>query len=541
MEYIEATDQAGFISQHGKKVCVEGEWTEKTMPLKNALLRLGATLEDRTEVYSGLTNVQNTLVAPEVLLLLEDDVDRESDQYHSWTTVFIIIDRNCIQSKRWRSRDSRNYECFFWENKKWESQPMQGMETTFLKPFSKDADQLFQSQILGVHPDLIPYWHRIYPVYAGASEHNAIDRVPHLELLSAIEKALSKGKDKVIFSNADEALQPQSINKAHRIINQLDYMPKNTWFMLTSTLNGTESYHNMCKLMGIRPKMKIISGMRFENVTKSSMTDGALHRTFNYTDHPVWAGKEFVIGKREKKLLCFNRMPRWQRARMVGFLFEHNLVENSYVSFDLRNSDELWLKRNAWDIKNNRDIDPAFRDEPYFENIYKHWNSLPLVLNRSSERDNPVDINIDDVRYFDNSYFSVVNETNFYHALVETGSRPCCVTHTDGVFISEKVYKPIAHRHPFIVAGIPETLKYLRVVGYKTFDGLFNEEYDTIRDDNARIEAIENEIIRLTNLTDDEWVELQVQLKPIIDYNYNHFLSLKKLNTTDYNLVDEFL
>jgi hypothetical protein len=69
---------------------------------------------------------------------------------------------------------------------------------------------------------------------------------------------------------------------------------------------------------------------------------------------------------------------------------------------------------------------------------------------------------------------------------------------------------------------------------------LFNEDYDTIKDDNDRHVAIEQEILRLTNLTDDEWLELQVKLKPIIDYNYNHFLSLKKLNTTDYDLVAEF-
>jgi hypothetical protein len=162
------------------------------------------------------------------------------------------------------------------------------------------------------------------------------------------------------------------------------------------------------------------------------------------------------------------------------------------------------------------------------------------VLNRTSGRDNPVDINVEDAGYFDNSYFSVVNETNFYHNLIDTGTRPCCCIHTDGVFISEKVYKPIAHRHPFIVAALPGTLKYLRVVGYKTFEGLFNEDYDTIKDDNDRHVAIEQEILRLTNLTDDEWLELQVKLKPIIDYNYNHFLSLKKLNTTDYDLVAEF-
>ena len=540
MDYIKNTDQAGFIKQHGTDVYVVGEWSDETTPLKNALAKIGVRPQS-IDKYQIQTRAQATIQGPEILLILEDRVGLEI-QINSWTTVFVITNDHNIKEKFWRHRESRSFECFYWTEYRWVSQEMQGQKTTFLKPFSKDADKLFQEQILGVHPELVNYWHRIYPVYAGASEHNAIDRVPHLELLGAIETALGRGKDKVIFSNADEALQPQSINKAHRIIDQLNYMPANTWFMLTSTLDGTASYHKMCKIMGVLPKMKIISGMRFENVTKSSMVkEWHGTRTLDFTKHPVWKDLEFVIGKREKKLLCFNRMPRWQRARMVGFLFEHNLIDNSYVSFDINNNDEAWSRKEAWaDLENSDLVDEEFRGEPYLENIYKHWDKLPLVLNRSSERDNPVDINIDDVRYFDNSYFSVVNETNFYHSMLEQGSRPCCCMHTDGVFISEKVYKPIAHRHPFIVAGLPGTLKFMRVVGYKTFDGIFNEDYDTIEDDNTRLEAIEKEILRLTNLTDNEWVELQVQLKPIIDYNYKHFLALKKLNTTDYDLVAQF-
>jgi hypothetical protein len=539
MEYIKATEQAGFISQHGECICVEGEWNSDSLPLKDALHKLGAKFNTMEDYSNANSRIQNNLMGPNVVLILDAKNPR---QYNSWSTVFVLpklLPAPHIAS--WIREASRAYECYFWQNDRWEQQDRQGTTATFMKPFSKHADRMFQEQILGVHPELVEYWHRIYPVYAGANEDHAIDRVNHMEVLSAIEKALGRGKDKVIFSNADEALQPQSIHKAHRFIDQLDYMPSNTWFMLTSSLDGTASYNHMCQLMGIQPKMKIISGMRFENVTKTSMEVGYEgNRTLDFTKHPVWAGKEFKIGKREKKLLCFNRMPRWQRARMVGFLFEHDLIEKSYVSFDIKNSDIVLSTRSSWDIKNNKDIDKEFRDDPYIENIYKLWNRLPLVLNRTSGRDNPVDINVEDAGYFDNSYFSVVNETNFYHNLIDTGTRPCCCIHTDGVFISEKVYKPIAHRHPFIVAALPGTLKYLRVVGYKTFEGLFNEDYDTIKDDNDRHVAIEQEILRLTNLTDDEWLELQVKLKPIIDYNYNHFLSLKKLNTTDYDLVAEF-
>ena len=115
---------------------------------------------------------------------------------------------------------------------------------------------------------------------------------------------------KIIFSNADEALQPQSIHRVHRIIDAIDYMPKSSWFMLTATLNGTESYKNICDIISCKPKMQIISGHRFENVIKQTMYMGHPSRSQDFRDHPHWKGREYIIGKRDKKLLCFNRMVR---------------------------------------------------------------------------------------------------------------------------------------------------------------------------------------------------------------------------------------
>lgn len=46
--------------------------------------------------------------------------------------------------------------------------------------------------------------------------------------------------------------------------------------------------------------------------------------------------------------------------------------------------------------------------------------------------------------------------------------------------ISEKTFKPIAFWHPFVVCGDRHSLKYLRQLGFETFDNLFNETYDSI-------------------------------------------------------------
>lgn len=48
------------------------------------------------------------------------------------------------------------------------------------------------------------------------------------------------------------------------------------------------------------------------------------------------------------------------------------------------------------------------------------------------------------------------------------------------LFISEKSFKPLAFKHPFIINGTPGTLAHLRSRGFETFDHIINESYDAI-------------------------------------------------------------
>jgi hypothetical protein len=61
--------------------------------------------------------------------------------------------------------------------------------------------------------------------------------------------------------------------------------------------------------------------------------------------------------------------------------------------------------------------------------------------------------------------------------------------------ISEKSFKPIAYRHPFITFGSVDTLKYLQREGFATFDNLWNESYDSIPNDDQRHQAVARTVI----------------------------------------------
>jgi hypothetical protein len=67
--------------------------------------------------------------------------------------------------------------------------------------------------------------------------------------------------------------------------------------------------------------------------------------------------------------------------------------------------------------------------------------------------------------WYDDTYFSIVAETWV------DASRP--------LFVSEKTYKPLAFYHPFIILGQPNILKFIKDLGFETFENLFDETYDT--------------------------------------------------------------
>jgi hypothetical protein len=91
--------------------------------------------------------------------------------------------------------------------------------------------------------------------------------------------------------------------------------------------------------------------------------------------------------------------------------------------------------------------------------------------------------------------------------------------------LTEKTLRPIACGRPFILAATPGSLQYLKQYGFKTFDGLIDETYDTIVNPRKRLEAIAQEMKRISCLDPDEKRSLWTELYKIVDYNKKLFFS----------------
>jgi hypothetical protein len=89
------------------------------------------------------------------------------------------------------------------------------------------------------------------------------------------------------------------------------------------------------------------------------------------------------------------------------------------------------------------------------------------------------------------------------------------------IHLTEKILRPIACGHPFLLAAGPGALAYLRSYGFQTFDSVFDESYDREADTIKRLESIVRTMHQIQNLNDQDWKEIQ----KIVDHNKQHFFS----------------
>jgi len=91
--------------------------------------------------------------------------------------------------------------------------------------------------------------------------------------------------------------------------------------------------------------------------------------------------------------------------------------------------------------------------------------------------------------------------------------------------LTEKTFKAIALEMPFVLIAPAGSLAYLREYGFKTFEGIFDESYDTETDDIRRIEKVTDLLKHLNNLSIPERQRIHQACLPIVEHNYYHFYS----------------
>jgi len=102
---------------------------------------------------------------------------------------------------------------------------------------------------------------------------------------------------------------------------------------------------------------------------------------------------------------------------------------------------------------------------------------------------------------------------------------PETLFNTTKTHLTEKVFKPIVMKQPFIIVGCPNSLKYLRSYGFRTFEGLWDESYDSEMDPDKRMDMIMDVIQHISNLSEEDYDLLMSRVQHVVSYNRRHFFS----------------
>jgi hypothetical protein len=211
-----------------------------------------------------------------------------------------------------------------------------------------------------------------------------------------------------------------------------------------------------------------------------------------------------------KKFVNLNRRWRTHRPAFVGLLSLNDLAKFGHISLATNET-------GSWETEWDRMVDRFSNLKNLFESNKSNLMKLQFITDE-------YDLNVNPHWYYpslgdihDDSYFSIVSETNFHK--------------NESRFLTEKTFKAVQFKHPFILISPPHSLEFFREKGYKSFYPFVDESYDLEENDEKRLLMVLAETKRLCNLTDGEVEEFVQATKEICDFNYKVLMSKTKFST----------
>lgn len=93
------------------------------------------------------------------------------------------------------------------------------------------------------------------------------------------------------------------------------------------------------------------------------------------------------------------------------------------------------------------------------------------------------------------------------------------------LYLTEKILRPVACRQPFMVLAPAGTLSLLRQYGFRTFNHVWDESYDSISDPVARMDAVLQNMQLMASLDVVQRQQIQQQCQATVEHNYKWFFS----------------
>lgn len=322
----------------------------------------------------------------------------------------------------------------------------------------------------------------------GILEHG---HVPH-----HIRHQVRNGKGYFLIDLSAEAfVQSDQLSSMHNYFSNYHKIPMNKIIYVTGCMNAEKIYDEFCRRYQLEhDRMNIfslpVSQAAIANYLKDiSVPPEVREPTFDENYLP------------QRLFLVWNRRFRQHRTMLALAMNKAGLVDRSFFGMNLTDPENPNSHfKNTINLYSNPELGITNVD------VNNFLSKLPLVLDGEREIQKMCqDFDAAARKFYKDSLVSIVTETNF---------------DLQELTLTEKSFKPIKEKHPFIIVGVPGALKALKEFGYKTFSEFWDENYDSIEDPRARMKMIIEITKYIGSWSNDKILEFKKQVKPIVEHNY---------------------
>ena len=303
---------------------------------------------------------------------------------------------------------------------------------------------------------------------------------------------LRAGKAYLMLDQSLEGYQtPWLWDWFHKECQEWDISPTRIIYV-TGNMIADTVYEKWCDDNNLNVRMKVIPYAHFEldmgMTTWGRNKETSLNKLPSFQDNLIY---KLENPDKLKTYACLNKRIRIHRVWFYNYLYRSGLLDKGLVS--MNEFHKHWYNWEGKDFEQG-ELDECSRVLPLL--VYETPNNVlddNIYINRFPEQ------------VVKDTFFTVVSEAH-------------CGDLDQTMFLSEKTFKVIGCRHPFLIMGNKDSMAMMRKIGYKTFNGFIDEGFDTLPT-HERLQYIIESIRKVDKIEDKiEWYK---SIEETIEFNYN--------------------
>jgi len=291
---------------------------------------------------------------------------------------------------------------------------------------------------------------------------------------------------------------------------------------VTGDLLSSDLHSAWCDEVGIpdRDRIKVFGHSIFEEAVFHASQHEWSHEHTTFEDHITYKTQNL---NKIKHYNCLQKRVRGHRVWFLKELWDHDLIDKGINTMNAIPRDMLLSPQGEFcgDMYFlDERIDPETINKlndflPLMPEQYGHYQATDIDAFSQTDSGKWVMMLNRDILL--DSFVSVISEAS-------AAETQC--------FCSEKIFKPIAQSHPFMVWGDRHTLAKMREMGYQTFDNWWSESWDEL-DMRPRLDGLVSVISDLCKRSPEELLNMYSDMESVLRHNYEVLYQKSKSDVRD--------